>query len=207
MKYLKYFEGFTKEQVDELVLKDKTYVRKNIRKYNNKELKYSKDIINYDISKFKVEVRYNNYKIYPDDGFIEIYKKYCIENYIDFESDIQFTIEILPEYPLGGYNFIDVYNLLPSSLKGLSLGYKLYKLILMKIDFIMTNKESSLESINLWYNLLQDKNVYSGTNQNYNILIKKDIDNFKLKSILDKVKKFDLIYDDDLNTKIKELYE
>lgn len=207
MKYLKYFEGFTKEQVDELVLKDKTYVRKNIRKYNNKELKYSKDIINYDISKFKVEVRYNNYKIYPDDGFIEIYKKYCIENYIDFESDIQFTIEILPEYPLGGYNFIDVYNLLPSSLKGLSLGYKLYKIILMKIDFIMTNKESTLESINLWYNLLQDKNVYSGTNQNYNILIKKDIDNFKLKSILDKVKKFDLIYDDDLNTKIKELYE
>lgn len=206
MKYLKYFEGFTKEQLDELVLKDKTYVRKNIRKYDNKELKYSKDIISYDISKFKVEVKYNNYKIYPDDGFIEIYKKYCIENSIDFESDIQFTIEILPEYPLGGYNFIDVYNLLPSSLKGLSLGYKLYKLILMKIDFIMTNKDSSQESINLWYNLLQDKNVYSGTNQNYNIIIKKDIDNSKLKSILDKVKKIDLIYDDDLNTKIKELY-
>ena len=70
----------------------------------------------------------------------------------------------------------------------------------------MTNKDNLPEAKNLWYNLLQDKDVYSGTNQYYNIIIKKDIDDTKLKSILDKVEKFDLIYDIDLNSKIKELY-
>jgi len=206
MKYLKYFEGFTDERLKDLVLNDKTYVKKITRVYNNKELKYSKEIIDYDISNFETKVQYNNYKIYPDLTFINLYKKYCVVNSIDFENDIQFTIEMLPEYPLGGYNFIDVYNLLPLSLKGLSLGYKLYKIILSKVDFIMTNKDSSKESINLWYSILKDDEVYSGTNTDFSIIIKKDSDDLKLKSILDKVKKFDLIYDDNLNKKIKELY-
>jgi hypothetical protein len=169
-------------------------------------LKYSQEIINYDISNFEVEVQYNNYKIYPDLNFIKLYKKYCTENSIDSEDDLQFIIEILPEYPLGGYNFIDVYNLLPLSLKGLSLGYKLYKLILRKVDFIMTDKNSSNESINLWHSILKDDEVYSGTNNKFSIIIKKDIDDVKLKSILDKIGKFTLIYDDDLNTKINEIY-
>ena len=75
------------------------------------------------------------------------------------------------------------------------------------VDFIMTNKDSSKESINLWYNILKDDEAYSGTNNQFSIIIKSEIDNNKLKSILDKVEKFDLIYDIDLNIKIKELYE
>ncbi len=74
------------------------------------------------------------------------------------------------------------------------------------VDFIMTNKDSSKESINLWYNILKDDEVYSGTNNQFSIIIKSEIDNNKLKSILEKVGKFDLIYDDNLNNKIKELY-
>jgi hypothetical protein len=206
MKYIKYFEGFTDERLKDLISNGETYVDKISRSRNNKELKYSQEIINYDISNFEVEVQYNNYKIYPDLNFIKLYKKYCTENSIDSEDDLQFIIEILPEYPLGGYNFIDVYNLLPLSLKGLSLGYKLYKLILRKVDFIMTDKNSSNESINLWYSILKDDEVYSGTNNKFSIIIKKDIDDVKLKSILDKIGKFTLIYDDDLNTKINEIY-
>jgi hypothetical protein len=206
MKYIKYFEGFTDERLKDLISNGETYVDKISRSRNNKELKYSQEIINYDISNFEVEVQYNNYKIYPDLNFIKLYKKYCTENSIDSEDDLQFIIEILPEYPLGGYNFIDVYNLLPLSLKGLSLGYKLYKLILRKVDFIMTDKNSSNESINIWYSILKDDEVYSGTNNKFSIIIKKDIDDVKLKSILDKIGKFTLIYDDDLNTKINEIY-
>jgi hypothetical protein len=71
----------------------------------------------------------------------------------------------------------------------------------------MTNKDSSNESINLWYNILKDDDIYSGTNNQFSIIIKKEIDNHKLKSILEKIEKFDLIYDNKLNNKIKELYE
>ena len=206
MRYIKNFEGFTDDQLNNLVLNGKTYINKMDRDYNNKEMKYSKEIIDYNISNFEIIVQYNNYNIYPDLNFINLYKKYCIENNLKFEDNIHFTIEILPEYPLGGYNFIDVYNLLPVSLKGLSLGYKLYKLILTKVNFIMTNKDSSNESINLWYNILKDDDIYSGTNNQFSIIIKKEIDNHKLKSILEKIEKFDLIYDNELNNKIKELY-
>ena len=38
------------------------------------------------------------------------------------------------------------------------------------------------------------------------IVVKKDIDDNKLKSIINKIKDFNLIYDNELNSKIKELY-
>ena len=39
MKWIKLFEGFTDDQINNLVKQDKTYVFKNIRTFNNKELK------------------------------------------------------------------------------------------------------------------------------------------------------------------------
>ena len=201
MKYLKYFEGFTDSYLNELILNNKTYVKKNIRSSDNKVMKYSSDIIKYDISNFKYDSMNGFYIIYPDYEFMKLYKKYCVSNSLEFINDIKFNIEILPEYLLGGYNFIDVYKLIPDNLKGLSLAYKLYKFILDKVNFIMTNKDSSPQALNLWFNILKDDNVYSGTNDNYSIIIKKDISDFELKSLLDKIEKFNLIYDYELNSK------
>ena len=209
MKWIKLFEGFTDDQINNLVIQDKTYVFRNIRSFNNKELKYSKDIINYDISNFVVEFEYNYYKIYPDENFTILYRKYCIENNLS-HKELVFGLSILPEPLINGYiyNKIDSEYFLPdNNLKGLSLGYKLYKFILDKVGFIMSDYSSSTDSKNLWFNLLKDDVVYSGTNKYYSIIIKKDIDNSNLKSLLDKIYKFNLIYDNDLKIKIKEIYE
>jgi hypothetical protein len=209
MKWIKLFEGFTDDQINNLVKQDKTYVFKNIRSFNNKELKYSKDIINYDISNFIVEFEYNYYKIYPDDNFKILYKKYCIENNFS-PKELVFGLSILPEPLIKGYiyNKIDSEYFLPdNNLKGLSLGYKLYKFILNKVGFIMSDYSSSPDAKNLWFNLLKDSDVYSGTNKYYSIIIKKNIDNSDLKSLMDKIHKFNLIYENDLKIKIKEIYE
>ena len=209
MKWIKLFEGFTDDQINNLVIQDKTYVFRNIRSFNNKELKYSKDIINYDISNFVVEFEYNYYKIYPDENFTILYRKYCIENNLS-HKELVFGLSILPEPLINGYiyNKIDSEYFLPdNNLKGLSLGYKLYKFILDKVGFIMSDYSSSTDAKNLWFNLLKDDVVYSGTNKYYSIIIKKDIDNSNLKSLLDKIYKFNLIYDNDLKIKIKEIYE
>ena len=45
MRYIKNFEGFTYNQLNNLILNDKTYINKMDRDYNNKEMKYSKEII------------------------------------------------------------------------------------------------------------------------------------------------------------------
>jgi len=209
MKYIKYFEGFTGKQLNDLVLKNKTYVIKNTRNYDNKELKHSIDIINYDISNFKVVIEYNFYKIYPDDGFIELYRKYCDENNFTYKV-LVFSLSILPNPLVNGsvYNKIDSeYFFTDDNLKGLSLGYRLYKLILNKIGFMMSDNTSSIDAKNLWFNLLKDGKVYSGTNNHFSIIIKRDINNIDLKSIVDKIEKFNLIYDDDLKIKIKEIYD
>jgi hypothetical protein len=205
VKYLKKFEGFSNNEINELIDKNQTFVYKISRSYNNKSNKLSEELINYDISGFTSEFKNGVFKIYPDDEFIKLYKKYCHENNLQYNYLI-FHIEITTKYLLGGYNFLDVYNLMDDNLKGLSLGYKLYKYILNDIYFIMTNKDILPESKNLWYNLLQDDGVYSGTNENFNIIIKKDIEDFKLKEIIDKVSEFNLTYDNNLNKKINELY-
>ena len=134
---------------------------------------------------------------------------YCNANNFK-QKDLIFTLTILPKpiVPGFGYNQIDSEYILPDeNLKGLSIAYKLYKLILNKVDFIMTNKNNSPDAKNLWYNLLQDKDIYTGTNENYNILIKKNINDNELKFIIDKIISLNLIYDDQLDKKIKQLYE
>jgi hypothetical protein len=209
MKYLNYFEGFTYDEIISLISNNKTSVHKIKRETNNKSNKLSDELVKYDISGFSYKMEHNQYIIYPDAKFIKLYNIYCRENNLQ-PNELIFSLTILPEPIIDGfgYNQIDSEYILPDdNLKGLSIGYKLYKFILDKIDFIMTNKDNLPEAKNLWYNLLQDKDVYSGTNNQYNIIIKKDIDDYKLKSIIDKVKDFKLIYDDELNIKIKDLYD
>lgn len=89
MRYIKNFEGFTYDQLNNLILNGNTYINKMDRNYNNKEMKYSKEIIDYDIYNFKIIVQYNNYNIYPDLNFINLYKKYCIENNNELDSKIK----------------------------------------------------------------------------------------------------------------------
>ena len=52
MRYIKNFEGFTYDQLNNLILNGNTYINKMDRNYNNKEMKYSKEIIDYDIYNF-----------------------------------------------------------------------------------------------------------------------------------------------------------
>ena len=209
MKYLKFYEGFTTQQIDKMIKNGETSVYKLTRSNNNKVNKFSNDLINYDISGFTFTEKNNYYMIYPDYNFIKLYNNYCkINNFKP--KELVFTLSILPEpiVPEFGYNQIDSEYILPDeNLIGLSIVYKLYKFILNKIDFIMTNKNNTPDAKNLWYNLLKDKDIYTGTNKMYNILIKKNISDTDLKAIIDKVKKYKLIYDDQLDEKIKEFYD
>ena len=209
MRYLKYFEGFSLDQIKKLIQNSETSVYKSPRSNNNRINDFSSDLINYDISGFTFSENNNYYMIYPDDDFIKLYNKYCLSNNFT-PKELIFILTILPEpiTPDFGYNQIDSEYIIPDdNLLGLSIAYKLYIFILDKIDFIMTNKNNSPDAKNLWYNLLQDKDIYTGTNQMYNLLIKKNINDSDLKTLIDKIKKFKLIYDDELDIKIKKLYE
>jgi hypothetical protein len=207
MKYIKYFEGFDRQQIDYFINTGETSVRKIDREFNNNSNLLADEIKDYDISLFTYNYKHGQFKIYPEEGFMDLYKRYCDVNNFTVK-DLTFSISVLPYNIFTNiYNQIDSEYILPdNNLKGLSLGYKLYKYVLNIVDFIMTDRNNLPEAKNLWWNLLQDKDVYSGTNKELSILIKKDIGDDKLKEIIDKVDRVNLTYDDDLNIKIKRLY-
>jgi len=207
MKYIKYFEGFTRQQIDGFINREETSVMKIDRVFNNNSNLLADEIKGYDISIFTHNYEHGEFKIYPDSGFLDLYKRYCNVNNFTIK-DLVFTITILKNSLLSNIcNQIDSENILPdNNLKGLSLGYKLYKYVLNIVKFIMTDKDNLPEAKNLWWSLLQDEDVYSGTNKDLNILIKKGISDDKLKEIIDKIMNFGLTYDDNLNIKIKKIY-
>jgi len=56
---------------------------------------------------------------------------------------------------------------------------------------------------NFWYNLVQNKLIYTGASNKITLAINKDINKDKLKNVLDIFKNYNLIYDNELQEKLK----
>ena len=207
MKYIKkyylFIEGFTQEQLDNLISNGDTYIKK-FKRFNSSENKkkiLADEIINYDISNFGYKYEYGHFIIKPDVDFDILYKKYCELNDLDY-TPLKFDIEFTEKHPLVGYNTLDVYDLINSNIRGLSIAYKLYLFILDKVSFITSNSLVSKDALNLWYNLLKSDLVYSGTSKKSSIIIKRVVDDIELKRIVNLIDEFEYKYDDELNKRI-----
>ena len=114
MKFLKYFESFTENELKNLTDLNKTYVSRNFKQKIKKPDEYE-DIITkikeYDVNKFS----YNEYPygiyIKPDKDFIDIIKKMntFIEDEMPLNFDFSFSIDKnqlnLIDFTEGIYNF------------------------------------------------------------------------------------------------------
>ena len=194
---LKIFESYNKENLNYLIDHKKTYIRKNFRHLKLNELQ--KIVKDYDINKFKyVEKTYGIF-VYPDKEFIDLVQKLDPE----IEDDIHFYITISKE----NLNQIDFAEGIPPYLRGLSIAYKLYKMIINRSKFITSDRYATLSAYNLWYNLLQDEDLYCFTSNIRSGLILKNISDGEIISIIDKIKIGinDIDYDDELKSKLVEL--
>jgi hypothetical protein len=195
-KILESFEGFTKDNLDYLVNNKKTYIRKEfrnipIRKIQNKVKKY-------DISNFNFVDKGYGIFIYPDKGFIELIKE--LDPNIDDSLFFYITVT-------GDLNYVDFAEGVPPYLRGLSLAYKFYKILIKTNLFICSDRYSTLSAWNLWYNLLQDEELYAITSNLRSCLIDKNISDNKLLEIINKVSVNinNIEYSEDLKEKIKTL--
>jgi len=91
-------------------------------------------------------------------------------------------------------------------LRGCFLGYKLYKYLIDKYGFITSAIGLSDDAKNIWYKLMLDNELYCFSSNVISGVISKDKDNIFIKECLDRLKKYDLIFDDELKEKIKEIY-
>jgi hypothetical protein len=196
------FESFNKENLDYLILHKKTYVKSldKSRKSNNilDKIKnyYALDRIKkYDIDRFKyVEKPYGIF-VYPDKNFIDLAS--LIDPSIDGGLFFYITIS-------KGNNQIDFTEGVPEFLRGLSIAYKLYKLVISKVGWVTSDRYSSQYAYNLWYNLLQDKDLYCFTSNVISGLIYKNISDSELIEIINKIKGItnQIEFDDELIEKI-----
>ena len=154
-------------------------------------------------SKYLLSVTWNkNSGIYPDDKFKNLITDLnnSIEQKIPTNIDFYITID------KSNLNQIDFDKGIPLILRGVGLGYKLYKLIISHFDYITTNRYSTFLAYNIWYKLMMDEDLYCYTSNFSSGVISKQITDEKLKKILDKIKIIDLIFDSELEQKIIELY-
>ena len=205
LKFLKYFESFHQDQLDNLVKLNRTYTRRKIREDIGRSDDYQQLIIeirNYDVSKFIYkEYPYGIY-IKPDEDFLKIIEEInkCIVNPIPLNFDFTFSID------KNQLNLIDFVDGIDPLLRGLSLGYKLYKLIINKFYFITSNKYSTPDAHNIWYHLMLDKDLYCFTSNMDSGVIHKKSSNDIIKSVLENIKNKEIIFDDELIDKIIEIY-
>jgi hypothetical protein len=193
-KILETFEGFTKDNLDYLVNNKKTYVRKEYR--DTPIRKIQKIVKDYDISNFKFIDKGYGIFIYPDVEFINLIKE--LDQNIDESLFFYITLT-------GDLNYVDFAEGVPPYLRGLSLAYKFYKMIINKNKFICSDRYSTLSAWNLWYSLLQDDNLYAITSNLRSCLIDKSVSDDELKSIIEKVcnSLSDIEMSDDLKDKLK----
>ena len=195
-KILETFEGFTKDNLDYLVNNKKTYVRKEFR--NIPIRKIQKIVKEYDISNFKFIDKGYGIFIYPDNKFIEIIKG--LDPNIDDSLFFYITVT-------GDLNYVDFAEGVPPYLRGLSLAYKFYKMIIKSNGFICSDRYSTLSAWNLWYSLLQDEELYAITSNLRSCLIDKNINNDKLKEVINKVSEntIEIEYSEDLKERLKNI--
>jgi hypothetical protein len=194
-KLLETFEGFTKDNLDYLVNNKKTYVRKD---YQDTPIRKIQNVVKeYDISDFKFIDKGWGIFIYPDNQFIEIVKD--LDPNIDDSLFFYITVT-------GDLNYVDFAEGIPPYLRGLSLAYKFYKIIINMNGFICSDRYSTLSAWNLWYNLLQDNELYAITSNLRSCLIDKNVTDSKLLEIIEKVKigLDDIEYSDDLKDKLNQ---
>jgi hypothetical protein len=191
---LETFEGFTKDNLDYLVNNKKTYVRKEFRDIPIRKIQ--KIVKEYDISNFKFIDKGYGIFIYPDNKFIELIKE--LDPNID--NSLFFYITVT-----GDLNYVDFAEGIPPYLRGLSLAYKFYKMIIKMNSFICSDRYSTLSAWNLWYSLLQDDDLYAITSNLRSCLIDKNITNDKLKEVINKVSEniTDIEYSEDLKERLK----
>lgn len=193
---MKTFEGFTKENLDYLVNNKKTYIRKEYRKIPIRKIQ--KIVKDYDISNFNFIDKGYGIFIYPDKEFIRLIN----ELDVNIDDSLFFYITLT-----GDFNYVDFAEGVPPYLRGLSLAYKFYKKIIEMNSFICSDRYSTLSAWNLWYNLLQDTDLYGITSNLRSCLIDKNVSDDVLKNIVKKVNQniSNVEYSDDLKKRLKSI--
>lgn len=212
LKFIKLYENFHKDYFDKLIQNDKTYIDK--KEYNKNINSNIIDIViyneivtkirRYDISNFSISFTYCLI-IRPDNEFLNLVKELNTVLYDKISLNMEFEFSIF----LALMNRIDFKDGIPKHLQKMSLGYKLYKLVINKYKYITSKLGVRDDAKKIWYYLMQDSDLLCFTSNNISGVILKSCSDDEIKDILDKLIgiNYDIEFDDELKNKIITIYK
>ena len=190
MKIIKCYEEFSEEERNFLINNKLTYVDKSLIFSNKETNSILQKIKEYDISNFTFDIKTYEMIIIPDDNFRKILSE-LNSNGFNINNDMTFDFSI-NENKL---NIIDLFFDLPLILRGLNFGYKIYKFIINKFEYITSDYGTTNEARNIWYKLMIDSDYYCFTSKICSGVICKNLSDDRIKNILAEIKnKINFVY-------------
>lgn len=148
-------------------------------------------IRNYDISNFRIDKILDKILIYPDEYFL---------NTIGYNKDFFVSLNIYDD------NYLDFGDDLYLEFMNNGNGYKIFKLLINKYDYLTNINTSTKECINIWYYLMTDSELYCFTSLTKSGSILKSCDDKKLIDFYNKYSIVDgVIFDDEFKEKINSI--
>lgn len=204
-KFLKIFETFHREELESIVATDGTYVRRKPRIERDEEyIEILETVRVYDVRKFIYERHPYGIYIKPDDGFLRIIDR--MNDYLTDDEKIPHDFDFTFSVDNTKMNLVEFELGVPTPLRRLSLGYKLYKLVITDVGYVTSNRYSTPDAHHIWYNLMLDPDLYCFTSTFESGVIHKAVPDDVMRKVLEGVRGRDLIFDGEIRKKIIEFY-
>ena len=147
MKRLKKFEEFTYQERDDMVKYKETYLCNIVdyeeEKYNVDIEKVRQKIKKYNFDNFKI-IKFPQPEVIPDNGYLQLINELYNLLTIKINLNVKFTYSVVDFFA----NSIELNNEfdLPIILRGLYIGYKIYKLIVKDNKFLTSDSDCKLNA-------------------------------------------------------------
>lgn len=118
------------------------------------------------------DVKFKNNNI---DKLLYYAKNYVVKHKINGEKVKPKSFEIKISANRGNFNRVHFNNPLPKLLRGIGLGYKIYKAFGLYLGYITSDNTASKSAQKVWYYLVQDVKFNYIISKNFVFLIKSDL--------------------------------
>lgn len=129
---------------------------------------------------------------------LEYAKNYARINRISDETvnPNKFDFEI--SVGLNEFNRVHFNKSLPNILRGVGLGYKIYKALAFKLGYLSSDNTASFSAQSVWYYLIQDPDFNYILCKNFVFIIKRNLPtDQKINIVLDYIKNYDWLFEDE----------
>jgi hypothetical protein len=193
--YLNRFIKKGKKEKTEPTLRDKELVllRNAVKRINYTDISFQKGELYKNEQFYNVEIDNKEINI-----LLTYAKNYSIQNKIAGEKVTPNKFDINISVNETDFNRVHFHKSLPKILRGVGLGYKIYKSLALELGFLSSDNTASFAAQSVWYHLIQDSDFNYILHKNFVFVIKRDLPiNEKMNTVISYMKHYKWLFEDE----------